>query len=70
VSSLSPDSLACTCNAASAIGWPVVTTVSLAQAKQLCHVDELPDDRKSSAPEATVDPSPAAAFLREQQRGR
>ena len=29
-------------------GWPVITTVSLAQAKQLYDVDELADDRKSS----------------------
>ena len=28
--------------------WPVITTVSLAQAKQLCRVDELADDRKST----------------------
>jgi hypothetical protein len=26
----------------------VITTMSLAQAKQLCHVDELADDPKSS----------------------
>ena len=31
----------------------MITTVSLAQAKQLCHVDELGDDRKSSSGEAT-----------------
>jgi hypothetical protein len=34
----------------SATGCPVITAVSLAEAKQLCHVDELANDRKSSKP--------------------
>ena len=61
----------------SATGWPVITAVSLAEAKQPCHVDELGDARKSSAAragigavqaaalpaEAGVSPSPAGALL-------
>jgi hypothetical protein len=43
--------------------------VSLTQAKQLCHIDKLADDRKSSAPKASVSPSLVPAFLAEQQRG-
>jgi hypothetical protein len=36
----------------SATSWPVNATVSLAQTKQLCHVDKPADDRKSSLREA------------------
>ena len=37
----------------SATGWPVIPTVSLAQAKQLCHVDEFGGDRESSVSAAS-----------------
>ena len=57
-----PDSLACICNAkGSATGCPVITTVSVAQAKQLWHVDELADDRKWSVPEGSSRPAHTSA---------
>jgi hypothetical protein len=45
----------------------VITTVSLAQAKQLCHVDELGDDRKSSNPQARPRLHRVLALLAEQK---
>jgi hypothetical protein len=42
VSWLSPDSLGAYAPTAAATGWTVITSVSLAQAKQLCHLDEQP----------------------------
>jgi len=60
VSSLSPDPPRCICNAGLATGWPVITTVSLAQAKHLCHADELVDDRTPSF--ATARPNAARRF--------
>jgi hypothetical protein len=57
-----PDSLACICNArGSATGCPVITTVSVAQAKQLWYVDELADDRKWSVPGGSSRPAHTSA---------
>ena len=48
----------------------MITTVSLAQPKQLCHVDEPADDRKSSngAEIRALDPTPDPIY--ERQPGR
>jgi hypothetical protein len=48
----------------------VITTVSVAQAKQLWDVDELADDRKSSAAAAKGGRNLVPAFLAEQQGER
>ena len=49
---------------------PMITTVSLAQAKHLCEVDDLADDRKSSDPvtQATRGSAPARSGMHESGR--